>query len=457
MKKVLSDADVTKLRRTMADVDKLRGQIRTLHDRSKSSKRAGAHYVVKTPSGGIPASVGDEPGSADCNIHIRDGDPKELRDTTRAETVYNFGPAIPGDTILIAHRDAWGDLWAGEISGCAEIGLSPGSYPAVAGATIAAGASGVIAYDGKVITAVNHSKCNVILGDPIGLHIDANCTPFFVPCVCCDSPPDPDPTCADEYPCCRTPFAYCLLAPFGSSGTRSHVGFLSLKDVTIRIPGPLDSPFTIICPDGSQAFLTMVMTCCDDGTPDVTWEVRNIADEVIASGSFSVAGLCDDPPTIERHLLEVPGGCSMVVSFASEYSDELCGEGVPPPSDCCDQSLYFCLNGVSQLLDVDGGTYTWDVSACCDATASLQITLSCNPSTGVISMAWQYTAGAVFDAGAVNISVFCTDGSPRIFDFPGATCFLQMLISQVEFDCAECTGGGTTITTPPVTPPPPGP
>jgi hypothetical protein len=237
-----------------------------------------------------------------------------------------------------------------------------------------------------------------------------------------------------------------LLAPFGSL-MRSHIGFLSLKDAVISIPGPLDSPFTIICPDGSQAFLTMTMTCCDDGSPDVAWEVRNLADEVIASGSFSVSGLCADPPTIERHLLEVPNGCSMVVSFADEYSDELCGEGPPAPSDCCDQSLYFCLNGVSQLLDVDGGTYTWDVSACCDATASLEITLSCTG--GVISMAWQYTAGEVFDAGAVNISAFCTDGAPRIFDFPGITCFLQMLISQVQFECSECTGGATTTELPP--------
>jgi len=323
----------------------------------------------------------------------------------------------------------------------------PGSYPAVAGATIAAGASGVVAYDGDVITAVNHSKCGVVLGDPVGLHIGADCTAFFVPCVCCDAPPDPDPTCESEYPCCRTPFAYCLLAPFGSL-TRSHIGFHSPKDVAIQIPGPLDSPFTLVCPDGSQAFLTMTMTCCDDGSPDVAWEVRNLADEVIASGSFSVSGLCADPPTIERHLLEVPNGCSMVVSFADEYSDELCGEGPPAPSDCCDQSLYFCLNGVSQLLDVDGGTYTWDVSECCDATASLEITLSCTG--GVISMAWQYTAGEVFDAGAVNISAFCTDGAPRIFDFPGITCFLQMLISQIQFECAECTGGPT-----PTTPPPP--
>jgi len=451
MKKVLSSADVTKLRRTMADVDKLRGQIRTLHDRSKSSKRAGAHYIVKTPSGGIPASVGDEPGSADCTIHIRDGDPKELRDTTRPETVHNFGKSIPGDTILIAHRDAWGDLWAGEILACAELDLSPGSYPAVAGATIAAGASGVVAYDGSVITAVNHSKCGVVLGDPVGLHIAADCTAFFVPCVCCDAPADPDPTCESEYPCCRTPFAYCLLAPFGSSLTRSHIGFASLKDVAIQIPGPLDSPFTLICPDGSQVFLTMTMTCCDDGSPDVAWEARNLADEVIASGSFSVSGLCADPPTIERHVLTLPDGCSMVVSFADEYSDELCGSGEPPGGGCCSQSRWFCLNGVSQQLDFDGGTYTWDVSACCDTTASLEVTMSCNSETGVPTLGWEYTAGEVFDSGNINVVELCDDTSPRIYTFPGITCFLQLLVSFVEFECTECLGSES----PPLTSPPP--
>jgi hypothetical protein len=305
MKKVLSDADVTKLRRTMADVDKLRGQIRTLHDRSKSSKRAGAHYVVKTPSGGIPASVGDEPGSADCNIHIRDGDPKELRDTTRAETVYNFGPAIPGDTILIAHRDAWGDLWAGEPSSggvCEELDLQPGSYRGIAGATTAPGETGPVIVTGcedeVTIDAVNHSGCTFYLGDMITVNVDPCCVAHFTGCSCC--------------------------------------------------------------------------------------------------------GAEDTPPA------------------------------------CCDRSIVICIAGERQILAVNGGTYTWDVSECCDCEgATLEVTLSCDEPGGgggggggggpggeeppgeplgagpgggaTISADWEYTCGESTASGTIDIESLCDD------------------------------------------------
>lgn len=339
---------------------------------------------------------------------------------------------------------------------CLETMLLPGSYPAVAGATIAAGASGVVAYDGKVITATNHSKCGVSLGDPVGLHISPTCGAYFVPCVCCDSPADPNPTCESTYPCCRTPFAYCLLAPFGASLTRSHIGFASLKDTVISIPGPYDSPFTLICPDGSQVFLRMTMTCCNDGVPDVAWEARNLANEVIASGSFSVSGLCATPATVERHVLTLPDGCSMVVSFASEYSEELCGGGGPPSSPCCDQLLWFCLNNQSVQLAVEGGTHIFDVSACCNTTASLEISLQCNPSPspGSITLQWLYTAGSVIASGAENMlmSQFCVDGAPRIITFGGSPCFLQLLVSIVQFDCTECLFGDSPETT---DPPPP--
>lgn len=338
---------------------------------------------------------------------------------------------------------------------CAELGgLLPGSYPAVAFESIAGGETGLVVYDGNSYEAVNQSGCDVIIGDRVGLHISPNCQAFFVPCVCCSPPPDPDPTCAETYPCCRTPFVYCLRIPFMDTPTipKTYFGTASLKDTAWTIPGPLESPFTIVC-DGQQLFLSFEMTCCNDGTPDVTWEARNLADEVVASGSFSVAGLCDEPPTIERHTLLLPNGCSMFISFGTEFVDELCGNPEPPPEDCCDQSRWFCLNGVSQQLAFDGGTYTWDVSACCETTASFKITMSCNPVTGIPTMGWEYTAGVVFDSGNINVVELCDDTSPKIYTFPGITCFLQMIVSFVEFECSECTGGGTTITTPP----PPGP
>jgi len=306
MKKVLSDADVTKLRRTMADVDKLRGQIRTLHDRSKSSKRAGAHYVVKTPSGGIPASIGGEPGSADCNIHIRDGDPKELRDTTRAETVYNFGPAIPGDTILIAHRDAWGDLWAGEPSSggvCEELDLQPGSYRGIAGATTAPGETGPVIVTGcedeVTIDAVNHSGCTFYLGDLITVNVDPCCVAHFTGCSCC--------------------------------------------------------------------------------------------------------GAEDTPPA------------------------------------CCDRSIVICIAGERQILAVNGGTYTWDVSECCDCEgATLEITLTCEEDT--ITAAWEYTCGESTAGDTIDLSALCSDDDVEVLGELDDICDGNLNDRWANFveDCEPC-------------------
>jgi len=328
----------------------------------------------------------------------------------------------------------------GGVESCPDLGLSPGSYPAVAGATIAAGTAGPVVYDGNIYQVQNQSQCEVLFGDLIVLHVSPNCEAFFVACVCdCEATEPTD--------CCDKSYSICI------DGTTKIV-----KTTSTALTG-----WPLCCTFGPGLIVQLFgyITC------------NSVLDQIVfnwvigsglsggSNGSLVLTDLCSTGEATETLDLSDFFGyeCIITINAADELIDCEDCDGNPPSSECCDQSLYFCLNGVSQLLAVNGGTYTWDVSACCDATASLQITLSCNPSTGVISMAWQYTAGAVFDAGAVNISVFCTDGSPRIFDFPGATCFLQMLISQVEFDCAECTGGGTTITTPPppVTPPPPGP
>ena len=341
---------------------------------------------------------------------------------------------------------------------CEELGdLQPGSYPAVAGATIAAGASGSVVYDGGIYQAINQSACPVRIGDLVGLHVSPNCEAFFVPCVCdCSSSAPAD--------CCDRFVAVCIngytqivnLAECDASSLdpwatgpyyRFSVGACCVDYATDictveSTPGNPDFYQVVLklCCNASDIFL-YYGTICTSGVP---------ADPTIVD----VSELCGSSPgVVTRDIIRTSESteevCAFTISMSLAATSELCEpcETPPAPSDCCDQSLYFCLNGVSQLLDVDGGNFTWDVSECCDATASLEVTLSCTG--GVISMSWQYTAGEVFDAGAVNISAFCTDGAPRIFDFPGITCFLQMLISQVQFECSECTGGATTTELPP--------
>jgi hypothetical protein len=314
---------------------------------------------------------------------------------------------------------------------CPDIGLAPGSYPAVAGATIAAGASGSVVYDGVIYAAVNQSKCPVAFGDAVGLHVSPGCESFFVPCVCnCESTPPVD--------CCDKTYAVCI------AGT-THL--LGIGSVFIKT---WSTCCTIEGGGGAVLNLSGYLTC-----NAITSQI--FFNWLIGSGSsgfIELTGLCSGSSTVELDLSEVPGvasPCLVDIVAADELiSCDDCS-GTPPPSSCCSQSLYFCLNGVSQLLAVSGGNYTWDVSACCDATASLEITLSCNAVTNTISLFYEYTAGEVYAAGTENVimSRFCDDDSPRIVTFTSSPCFLQMLVSGVEFGCAECTGGATTTEPPP--------
>jgi len=58
-------------------------------------------YYAKAPSGGIPARVGNELGSALCDLYERDDD-DELIDTGRNETVYNIsGTAVEGNAWIV--------------------------------------------------------------------------------------------------------------------------------------------------------------------------------------------------------------------------------------------------------------------------------------------------------------------------------------------------------------------
>lgn len=127
----------------------------------------------------------------------------------------------------------------------------------------------------------------------------------------------------------------------------------------------------------------------------------------------------------------------------------------PPPEpeppvdpDCCDLLLWFCLDGVSVELPVDGGTYLWDVSACCDTceSATLEIVLSCE--NGIITLQYEYICDSgVPEYGVENtlMSLFCSSTDPRIINI-NEGCFLQLQVSINDAGCEEC---GPSTTTPP--------
>jgi len=111
--------------------------------------------------------------------------------------------------------------------------------------------------------------------------------------------------------------------------------------------------------------------------------------------------------------------------------------------ECCTKFLWLCINGNSQQLSVNGGSYDFDVSACCGdcTTAELRIANTCNSeSANPLSMNWSYWCdGVQVDAGAINISEFCTSNDPVIYNFDTLPCFLQMQVSINNAGCGACT------------------
>jgi hypothetical protein len=99
--------------------------------------------------------------------------------------------------------------------------------------------------------------------------------------------------------------------------------------------------------------------------------------------------------------------------------------------------LWFCLNGDSQELAVDGGTYTWDVAACCVSctTATLEIRVRCFG--GGISFQWFY----ICDGGTPEIAVafvdYCNASTFEVVTID-ASCFLQMQVTTLNIGCDAC-------------------
>ena len=334
--------------------------------------------------------------------------------------------------------------------------LAPGSYPAVAGASIAAGATGVVVYDGGVYSAVNQSQCPVSIGDKVGLHVSPDCQAFFVPCVCNCSGSGPADCCDKFVAICVG--GYTQVVPVdcedGDPWTATQTWSLfPLRQCCEAYNDDLCStPSTI-----NIAYLGIKLCCTGNTITAYYGTTCGIFPEETSpgSGTWDWSGLCDDPPVqMEEDVVfssDEGNVCAIKVVASATTSANLCEpcSEPPPPSLCCSQSLWFCLNGDSQQLAVNGGTYTWNVTDCCTCTAAtFEVTLSCNEDTDVITLQYEFDCDGVIQTGSENtlMSTFCTSQAPQIITFLGLTCFLQLLVTIVQFDCATCE---PTATTPP--------
>jgi hypothetical protein len=84
---------------------------------SINTSSTGVHYLVKAPADGIIAydETDDIPGMALCDVVRRfsnhTDEDKRLVAMTTKQKVFNLGPALAAGDYVLAHRDAYGDLF----------------------------------------------------------------------------------------------------------------------------------------------------------------------------------------------------------------------------------------------------------------------------------------------------------------------------------------------------------
>lgn len=226
-------------------------------------------------------------------------------------------------------------------AGCEDL-PAPGSYPAVAGASIAAGATGAVVYDGVVYQAKNQSQCNVVIGDLVGLHISPTCEAFFVPCVCNCNQSGPENCCDKSIGVCINNTVKILSLDAGS-GTWSLVG---------------------CCDCDSGASVTVTLSCTGE-TVTATWVYT--CGEGTDTGTFDLSGLCDDPVVEYDDTITMRGCDVQIIATGDATTCDACTappEPDPPiDTDCCEnavpETLWLAIDGRSYAMVYDGEDWVY--------------------------------------------------------------------------------------------------
>jgi hypothetical protein len=346
---------------------------------SSQSVREGLPYIVAVPhtDGPILVNVGSEASKGLCYPIFY---PTLVKAATGASITVGqpCGPKSgtfevdqTGSGLIALSSVLDGLLWVVGASGgagqeeCCELCLPPGSYMANAVGTITPGASGLVYYYGKTLFAFNHSQCAVGPGFPVGLHITPQCTAFFVPCTCCGNTPIDPPPPEEGCEACDGPFIVCV------NGSLVTLNYGELKYVFFS-----DCELCPPSSSGVDAVTVAIGLRCVEGQPELYgWVTCNSCNTVPNMSPFTldISSLCAAPSSVIEDALTIACGVftdtipiKVSKSTAPDCPSACDGEVTPtdpPSSPCCEQSLYFCLNQVSQLLAVNGGTFTWDVSA----------------------------------------------------------------------------------------------
>jgi len=308
------------------------------------------------------------------------------------------------------------------VSACEDI--QPGSYRAIAGATIAPGESGPILIttcDGTLVeNAINQTDCTFYMGNRITANVDPCCVIHFTGC----NPSEP-------VDCCDKSIAVCV------NGQRN---ILKVDGGWAAWARSYDETCCSECEQGW--YLRIDLSCAVD-TVTATWELWCTAPQglwtEIGSGTLDWSGLCDDPPVVFDDTLGVTD-CDLQIVASPELFVDLCDpcDGSTPPVGCCDKTLWFCINNDSREMAVDGGNETWDVSECCPDCSSATVRLQMTCSNGVISLTRTYNCDGDISIETTNISQYCSSTETAFINIPTSTCFLQAQVSIAEVACDPC-------------------
>lgn len=321
--------------------------------------------------------------------------------------------------------------------------LRPGTYAGIVGETINAGLSGSVLISTcntpLTIDAINHTtNCTFYPGDKVTVTIDNCCVAFFTGCAN-STPPDPEV-------CCPFTAFVCINGRTQTVSTGGGPVFWSI--------GPFTNPPTDTgCELCYAAIVQIELTCTELGV--VTANLRIDCYQCCSSplggvtfyGSYTRtldwSDMCDDPPVSYEDVVTYGDSneCSFTVYAARNVND--ISDCTNPEPQCCDKTLWLCVNGDSREMAVDGGDQTWDVTACCSGctSATLRIKLQCE--NGVIRLTRTYTCDGLSLVETTTISQFCYSNDPLIIGVPTPNCFLQILITITETTCESCDPGVT--------------
>lgn len=335
--------------------------------------------------------------------------------------------------------------------------LKPGTYSGYAAIAIAPGDTGsVLVQDcdtAVFVNAKNHTNCLFQAGHPVTVTVDRCCGITFTGCQCCDGTEVPE-----EPECCDKIFGVCVGGQSVLMSGNNLPGAPNTQLISFNLNRccgvDVQTPWSIV-----QVYVSVQ---CQSNNPGIPYEVTAYVTVTTLGGIreyvFDWSNICDDPMTNSTESIVIarnhPGDplgsafgfdCDAYITSGLPSSALCidCPESPPPDEECCNKFLWFCINGDSQQLSVNGGSYDFDVTACCSecTTAELRIANTCNSeSANPLSLNWScWCDGIQIDAGAVNISEFCTSNDPVIHNFNTLPCFLQLQMSIGNTPCDPCT------------------